>query len=57
MTYTSAYEELESILGEIQSDKINIDQLADKVKRSKELLNFCKESLRNYQKEIEEINS
>ncbi len=53
LTYSSAFDELEKILTDIQSDKISIDQLSEKVKRSKELLNFCKENLRKYQSDIE----
>ncbi|MEE9373358.1 MAG: exodeoxyribonuclease VII small subunit [Saprospiraceae bacterium] len=56
MTYDAAFEELEKILEDIQSDNISIDHLASKVKRSKELLSFCKESLRKYQGDIVKIN-
>ena len=55
LTYNSAYEELEQILEEIQSDQISIDLLAEKVKRSKELLKFCKDSLRKYQEDIDNL--
>ena len=57
MTYSAAYKELEQILEDIQGDKISIDLLAEKVKRSKELLTFCRDSLRKYQSEIEELKS
>ena len=55
LTYSTAFSELEQILSDIQSDKISIDQLAEKVKRSKELLKFCKENLRKYQSDLDEL--
>jgi exodeoxyribonuclease VII small subunit len=55
LTYSKAYEELEDILNEIQSDAISIDVLVEKVKRSRELLSFCREKLREAKQEIEGI--
>ncbi len=57
MTYAGAFEELETILNEMQSDDVAIDDLSKKVKRSKELLEFCKNHLRRSQEEIEDITS
>ena len=55
LTYSNAFEELEKILKEMQSDNVPIDNITSKVKRSKELLEFCKEHLRLSQQEIEDI--
>ena len=55
MTYSAAFEELEMILKEMQSDNVPIDNITSKVKRSKELLEFCKEHLRQSQKEIDDL--
>ncbi len=52
MTYNSAYEELQSILMELENDSIKIDDLPKKVKRAGELLRFCKEKLRNSEVEV-----
>lgn len=57
MTYAGAFEELETILNEMQSNDVAIDDLSKKVKRSKELLEFCKNHLRRSQEEIEDITS
>ena len=46
ITYQQAYEELENLVNEIDSDSIQIDALSDKVKRAAELINFCREKLR-----------
>ena len=53
LTYTSAITELEKIVEEIESGEIDVDVLTEKVKRASELIKFCKDSLRNTQKEVE----
>ena len=53
LTYTSASTELEKIVEEIESGEIDVDVLTVKVKRASELIKFCKDSLRNTQKEVE----
>jgi len=52
LTYTSAITELEGIVKEIESGETDVDALTVKVKRASELIKFCKESLRNTQKEV-----
>jgi exodeoxyribonuclease VII small subunit len=53
LTYTSAITELEKIVEEIESGEIDVDVLTVKVKRTSELIKFCKDSLRNTQREVE----
>jgi exodeoxyribonuclease VII small subunit len=53
LTYTSAMTELESIVQDIESGEIDVDVLNAKVKRASELIKFCKDRLRNTQKEVE----
>jgi exodeoxyribonuclease VII small subunit len=53
LTYTSAITELEAIVQDIESGEIDVDVLTAKVKRASELIKFCKDSLRNTQKEVE----
>ena len=53
LTYTVAITELESIVQDIESGEIDVDVLTAKVKRASELIKFCKDSLRNTQKEVE----
>jgi exodeoxyribonuclease VII small subunit len=53
LTYTSAVTELEEIVKDIESGEIDVDVLTVKVKRASELITFCKDRLRNTQKEVE----
>lgn len=53
LTYTVAITELEAIVQDIESGEIDVDVLTAKVKRASELIKFCKDSLRNTQKEVE----
>jgi len=50
--YTEAINELQSILDDLKGDGVAIDQLASKVKRANELLDYCKDVLRKTEKEI-----
>lgn len=52
--YKSAVEELETILSLLESNELEIDDLANKAKRATELIKFCKEKL---YKTSEEVNS
>jgi exodeoxyribonuclease VII small subunit len=45
--------ELEEIVKDIESGEIDVDVLTAKVKRASELITFCKDRLRNTQKEVE----
>ncbi|HAM51649.1 MAG TPA: exodeoxyribonuclease VII small subunit [Nitrospiraceae bacterium] len=52
LTYTSAITELEEIVIEIESGEADVDVLTAKVKRASELIKFCKDSLRDTQREV-----
>jgi exodeoxyribonuclease VII small subunit len=54
LTYTEAYSKLEKLVAEIESDDIQLDTLADKVKQANELIVFCEEKLRTIEKEVGE---
>ena len=55
LTYSKAYAELEQIVLQIENEEIEIDKLAEKVKRASELLTFCKGKLKKSEKEIDNI--
>lgn len=55
LSYTEAISELESIVSEIEQDDIPVDELLEKVKRSSELLAFCKEKLVKTEDEVQHI--
>lgn len=46
LSYDAALLELKQILQEMQSDQTGIDKLSQQISRSKELLVFCKNKLR-----------
>jgi exodeoxyribonuclease VII small subunit len=53
LTYTEAYSKLEKLVTQIESDDIQLDTLAGKVKQANELIVFCEEKLRTIEKEVE----
>lgn len=53
MTYDSAYEALEEIVEQMESDKIQVDELAQNVRRAKELIAFCENKLRQIEAEVD----
>lgn len=57
MNYKSAYEELETILSEVENEEISIDELSEKLKRATELIKFCRGKLLNTEKEVSSIIS
>ncbi len=54
ITYDQAFAELQQILREIEEDT-SIDQLAERIKRSNFLVNYCKEKLRNVEAEVKSM--
>jgi exodeoxyribonuclease VII small subunit len=55
MTYESAFQELQKISAEIESESVSVDVLAVKVKRAAELISFCQMKLRNTEAEVNNI--
>ena len=54
-TYNTAFAELEELVAQIEDKDIQLDTLAEKVKRAKELIKFCEEKLRGIELDIEEV--
>jgi len=55
ITYSQAMNELETILAQIENDELEMDDLIEKVKRSSELLQVCKNKLTQTDAEIQKI--
>ena len=55
MTYEEAFGELALIAKDIESEKVSIDVLAEKVKRASELITFCQTKLRSTESEVNNI--
>ena len=54
-TYAEAIEELERIVREIESEGVDVDQLAKQVSRAKLLITFCKGRLRETEQEVNKV--
>lgn len=52
LTYSHALTELEEIVAIIESEEIEIDLLAEKVKRAAYLIQFCRGKLRDTETEV-----
>lgn len=55
LTYKESLEELTEIVRDIESETIAVDELAAKVKRAAELIDFCQNKLRNTDVEVKKI--
>ncbi len=53
--YQSALTELQSIVDQLQSEEIPIDELSTKIARAKTLITFCREKLRHTETEIDQV--
>lgn len=54
-TYTSAFEELQMIVSDIESGDISVDELSEKVKRASVLIAICKEKLFKTEDDVNQI--
>jgi len=56
LTYTEAVAELEDILAELENNsEVNMDIIAEKVKRAAILMEFCKKQLHELDGELEKM--
>jgi exodeoxyribonuclease VII small subunit len=55
ISYAEAVQEIETILEQIETGELDVDDLAEKVKQASELLKICKGKLFVTEKEIEKI--
>ena len=55
VSYTQAIEEIESILGKIEKQDLDVDELGEKLKRVNDLIHICKKKLHSAEKEVEKI--
>ena len=57
LNYTKAFEELQTIVAEMENGKISVDDLAIKVKRASELIKICKNKLSETEGDVQNILS
>jgi exodeoxyribonuclease VII small subunit len=55
MNYKDAFEELQSIVNDIELGEISVDELAEKVKRATVLINICKTKLATTEEDVNKI--
>ena len=55
VTYNEAISEIEEIIEKIENEELNVDELAEKVKRVSALLKICREKLQSTNEQVEQI--
>ncbi|VAW16562.1 hypothetical protein MNBD_BACTEROID01-1952 [hydrothermal vent metagenome] len=55
ITYKEAISEVEEILGQIETEELDVDVLAEKVKRVSALIKLCKDKLQKTNEQVEQI--
>jgi exodeoxyribonuclease VII small subunit len=55
INYTTAFEELQVIVSEIEQGEISVDELSAKVKRATELIKICKDKLTTTEEDVNNI--
>jgi len=55
ITYNEAIAEIEEVLEKIENEELDVDELAEKVKRVSALLKLCKEKLFSTNEQVEQI--
>jgi len=55
MTYEEAIKKLETILAQLKSGQMPLDELTAKIKEAKSLVDFCKKSLTETSGKVEEL--
>ena len=55
MKYEEAYNELQSIVKKMEGEELDIDQMAEAVKRAQALIKVCKDKLTKTDAEIQKI--
>ena len=53
--YEAAYAELQAIVRKMENDELDIDQMAEQLKRAQELIRLCKDKLTKADEEIKKI--
>ena len=55
LSYTDAFEELQSIVAEMEEGEISVDLLSEKVKRAAFLIDICKKKLADTEGDVNQI--
>jgi exodeoxyribonuclease VII small subunit len=55
LKYEAAFAELQAIVRKMENDELDIDQMAEQLKRAQELIKLCKDKLTKTDEEIKKI--
>ena len=55
ITYVEAFQELQTIVSEIEQGEISVDELSEKVKRAALLIKLCKSKLSTTEDDVNKI--
>ena len=55
LTYSEALKELEEITYQIENEELDLDEVAVKIKRAKELFEYCYKRLREVKNDVQQI--
>ena len=55
LKYEAAFVELQAIVHKMENDELDIDQMAEQLKRAQELIKLCKDKLTKTDEEIKKI--
>ncbi len=57
MKYEEAMKKLETIVSDIEDNKLDIDKITEKLKEAQELIKFCKDKLYQTDQEVHKLLS
>lgn len=57
LTYKEAYNELQTILSNIENNNVDVSVLSNNLKRASVLINFCKENLDKIEIDVDKLIS
>ena len=55
LKYEAAYAELQTIVRRMENDELDIDQMAEQLKRAQQLIKLCNDKLTKTDEEIKKI--
>ena len=55
INYTDAFNELQTIVSDIEQGEISVDELSEKVKRAAHLITICKRKLTTTEEDVSKI--
>jgi len=55
MTYQDAYDQLTTLVDQIENEQVPLDELPSKIRLASELITFCQNRLRDVETEYQEV--